>query len=84
MSLLISDNLLHSAQLTDAELRVEIALMLFERNKLTLGKASEFAYLSQYEFQKLLGKRKIPIHYDIEELERDLENIKHIKINARS
>ena len=81
MSLLISDNLLDSAQLTDAELRVEIALMLFERNKLTLGKASEFADLSQYEFQKLLGKRKIPIHYDIEELERDLENIKHIKIN---
>nr|NQU94589.1 UPF0175 family protein [Bacteroidota bacterium] len=40
--------------------------------KASLGKSSEFAGLHQYEFQKVLAERKIPVHYDVNDLEDDL------------
>ena len=76
MSVVISDQLLEKANLTESELRLEIALIFFERKGLTLGKASEFAGLHQYEFQKILADRKIPLHYDYEDLMEDLESLK--------
>ena len=61
--------------LKDGELRKEIAVLLFRQEKFTLGKASEFAGLHQYEFQKILAARHIPIHYDIDELQDDMNNL---------
>ena len=77
MSVLISDDILRSAHVSENELRREIAVMLFSSNRLTLGQASELCGLSQFEFQNILGERKIPIHYDIEEFERDLALLSH-------
>jgi predicted HTH domain antitoxin len=58
---------------SDDELRREIAVMLYSSNRLTLGHASELCDLHQFEFQNILCDQKIPIHYDIEEFERDLK-----------
>ncbi len=46
---------------------------MFIDKRLTLGQASCIALLSQTQFLKELGKRKIPIHYDIEDFKQDLE-----------
>ena len=62
--------------LNDKTFRTEIAILLFKQEKFALGKASEFAGLHQFEFQKVLAERKIPIHYNKEELNEDLENLK--------
>lgn len=64
--------------LNDQAIKKEIALILFKHKKFALGKASEFAGLHQIEFQKLLKEREIPIHYDIEDLNDDIENLKSI------
>jgi len=69
---IIPDELLHAAKLTETELRIEIAVMLFQQDRLTLGQAATFANLRQLDMQGILAKRQIPLHYGIEELEQDL------------
>ena len=40
MSVTISDEILSVTQMSEAELKQEIAIMLFQKEKLTLGQAS--------------------------------------------
>ena len=75
MSLVIPDEFLQTAKISEAELRWEIAVLLFEQEKITLGAASQFAGMNQLEFQQILGKRKISIHYGVEEFRQDLKTL---------
>jgi len=75
MSLVIPDEFLRSAHISEADLRLEIAILLFQQEKITLGTASEFAGLNQLEFQRILGSRKVSIHYGVEELNQDLRTL---------
>jgi len=74
----ISDDILESAHVTEAEVRSEIAVALFARERLTLAQAARLADLPQLDFQSLLAERKVPIHYDVEELEQDLKTLKRL------
>lgn len=56
----------------EAELCKELALALYQRGVLSLGKARALARLSRWEFHELLGRRRIPHHYAEEGLEEDL------------
>ncbi|MDJ0580920.1 WG repeat-containing protein [Crocosphaera sp.] len=62
-------------KLTEEELKIEIAIMLYQKEEITLGKASELAKVNQLQFQHLLASREIPINYDIDDLETDLKNL---------
>lgn len=75
MSIVIPDEFLQTAKISEAELRLEIAVLLFEQEKITLGTASQFAGMNQLEFQQILGKRKISIHYGVEEFRQDLKTL---------
>lgn len=57
MSVLISDDILQSAQISELELKREVAILLFGQRKLELNKARELADMPMTEFQKELGKR---------------------------
>ena len=61
-----------------AEMRQEIAVMLFQREKLTLAQASRFARMHRVTFQHLLASRRIPVHYGVEDFEQDLQNLREI------
>jgi len=56
----------------ELELRKELALALYQRGVLSLGKARTLARMTRWEFQELLGQRKIPRHYTEQDLEEDL------------
>ena len=45
MSLVIPEEILTTTRMSEAEMRQEIAIMLFQKEKLTLGQASRFAGL---------------------------------------
>ncbi len=75
MSLNISDEFLQTAKISAEELKLEIAIILFQKEKITLGTASQFAGMNQLEFQRVSGSRKIPIHYGLEELHQDLQTL---------
>jgi predicted HTH domain antitoxin len=75
ISLVISEETLETIQLTEEELRAEIAVMLFQQERLTLAQASHFANLNIVQFQRLLASRKIPLHYDIDDLREDVQSL---------
>lgn len=75
MGLEISDEILQSAHLSADELRREIALLLFQQDRLTLGQASALAGMSQFDFQQLLADRQIPLHYGVADFDEDLKTI---------
>lgn len=75
MALIIEDRELQAVQMTGSQLRLEIAIMLYQQGRLSMGKASEFAGLNRLLFQRELGMRKIPVNYDEEEFGQDLETL---------
>lgn len=54
----------------------EIAVALFRQELVALGTASRIANMHQMEFQQLIGSRGICIHYDVEEFEEDIQNLR--------
>ena len=73
MALLIKTEELQEVRLTEQELRLKLAILFYQQQRLTLGKASRFAGLNRILFQKELGKREIETNYDKEELMFDLK-----------
>jgi predicted HTH domain antitoxin len=56
----------------EQELRKELALALYRRGTLSLGKARVLAQLNYWEFDELLGQREITRHYTKTDLEEDI------------
>jgi predicted HTH domain antitoxin len=78
MSVVISDDVLQATGMSSAELKQELAALLFQKEKLTLAQASKLAGMSRLEFQHLLASRSIPIHYHLPEFEEDLATLREI------
>jgi predicted HTH domain antitoxin len=78
MSVVVSDDILQSARMTADELRQEIAVLLFQKSKLTLAQASHLAGMTRIRFQHLLASREIPVHYDVADLEEDIKTLRDI------
>lgn len=76
MTITIPDALLDSARMSESELRQEIALMLYEKEKITLAQASRLAGMDRLQFQHLLASRGGTIHYGVEDFEQDLETLR--------
>ena len=47
MSLVIPDDFLQVAHISEADLKLEIAILLFRQEKITLGTASQFVGMNQ-------------------------------------
>ena len=60
------------------ELRLLATLELSREGRVSLGKAAEIAGLSLREFLYELRIRRIPLNYDLEELEEDLKVINEL------
>jgi predicted HTH domain antitoxin len=78
MSITILDEILTTTRMTEAEMQQEIAVMLFQKEKLTLAQASRFAGMNRIAFQHLLASRQIPVHYDVEDFEKDIKNLREM------
>jgi predicted HTH domain antitoxin len=64
--------------LSESELRLELAVRLFELERLTLGQASRLAGLAQFAFQRVLAERRIPVHYDEQDYEEDVRTLREL------
>ena len=73
--LVIPDEILLQAKMTENELRQEIAVALYAGNKLSFGQAQKLTQLNHFEFQKLLDEKGISLHYSMADLKNDLETI---------
>ena len=73
MKIEIPDDVLLRGNLSHAQLKLELALFLYQKDILSLEAASHFAELDSYSFQKSLGEHKIPMHYTQQDLDDDLQ-----------
>jgi predicted HTH domain antitoxin len=73
MGVLIPYDVLQAMRMTAEELGQEIAVLLFQKEKLTLSQASRLAGTNRIQFQHLLARRGTPVHYDTAEFEADLK-----------
>ena len=78
MSIVVPDEILTATRMNEAEMRQEIAVMLFQREKLTLAQASRFAGMHRVAFQHLLASRHISVHYGTEDFEQDIQTLREM------
>ena len=74
----IPNEVLEAAHMDESELRTELAVALFQRNRLTLAQAARLADVDRLRFQHLLASRDITVHYDVEDFEADLETLRSL------
>lgn len=73
----IPEEIVDAARLPRAEIeqefRTELALALYQRGILSLGKSRLLAQMTRWEFDELLGRRQIVRHYTQADLEDDIQ-----------
>ncbi len=79
LGLVIPAEIVEATHMSASELKQEIAILLFQKEKLTIGQASQLAGMTHYQFQHLLASREIPVHYGITDFEDDLRTIEELK-----
>lgn len=57
----------------EREFRKELAVGLYVRRVLSLGKARALAGMTRWEFEELLGERRVPRHYTPADLDEDIQ-----------
>jgi predicted HTH domain antitoxin len=75
LSLSIPDSVLHSLKLPEKTVQKDLlkllAVKLYEKGALGLGKASELCGVSRTDFLHILKEEQVFLNYDDEELDRD-------------
>ena len=74
----IPQDVMDSGRLTIGEVRRELAVLLYSMGRLSLGKARELAGMSLWQFRQTLGSRRIPPHYDEQDLEEDVATLRQL------
>ena len=78
MSQILPEDILDATGMSEEELRQEIAVLLFQKEKLTLARASRLAGMTRLQFQHLIASREIPVHYDESDFAEDLRTLKEL------
>ena len=77
--IIIDNKIVAWANISESQLLEDIAIMLYQKKKLTFGQAAETAHMNYAEFQFLLGRNQVATNYDVQELLEDYETIKKLK-----
>lgn len=75
MSVVIPDNILQATKMTEDELKLEIAIMLYKQQKISSGKVRAWTGLTVIEFQHELAKRGLYTNYDVEDFQSDVQTL---------
>ncbi|MCA9963611.1 MAG: UPF0175 family protein [Anaerolineales bacterium] len=75
----VPDEVLLATRMTREEIQLELAISLFQKGKLSFGKARELAGLDFWAFQQILGSRGIAPHYDVTELHEDMATMNRLR-----
>jgi predicted HTH domain antitoxin len=72
MQIAFSDELTQGLDLSPEHARMDLAIGLYAERRVTLGRAAKIAGMVQAVFLRKLGELRIPMHYDLVELDEDL------------
>ncbi|NJM72732.1 MAG: UPF0175 family protein [Scytonema sp. RU_4_4] len=62
--------------MSEDELKLEIAIMLYDQGKISSGKGRAWTWLTVIEFQQELAKRGLCINYDVEDFQSDVQTLR--------
>jgi predicted HTH domain antitoxin len=79
MTVTLPENISALQKMSESEIKLELALSLYTARKVTIIQAADIAGIGFFEFQELLRDRKIPQHYDVQDLEDDLQTLRELK-----
>ncbi|MAT53522.1 MAG: hypothetical protein CMN32_03505 [Saprospirales bacterium] len=75
MLLQLPKDVIPEGQFSERELLIELAIALYANGKISFGQARKLAGMDWFSFRKLLAERKVPYHYDEEDLNEDMNAI---------
>ncbi len=80
MSILIPDDILRATKMTEEQLKLEIAIMLYKQERISSGKVRAWTGLTVMEFQAELAKRQLTINYDVEDFQADIKTLEFMRL----
>ena len=75
MTITIPDSTLAQANIKPDDLLIGLAVYLYDKKALSWGKARSLSGLDEMLFRKELTKRDVFMHFDVEDLEKDLKTL---------
>ena len=75
MTLTLPDDFPAVHEMSERQLRAELAVSLYAARRLTLVQATDLAEMGLFEFQHLLRSHGVPQHYDEAALDQDMASI---------
>jgi predicted HTH domain antitoxin len=75
MTLTIPDERIGNLKLDERDVVTDIAIGLYKREQVSLGRAAEIAGVSSPKFLDELGRRRIPVNYDVDDLHADIAKL---------
>jgi predicted HTH domain antitoxin len=85
MGVVIPDDILRQAGITEQEALIELACRLFDSDRLDFPAAARLAGLERVQFERELRTRNLPvIHYTQDDFRQDLETIEHLETIRRA
>ena len=75
MNITIPDEILESAQISTDDIKVELAILLYQQKRISIGQAHHLAGMHLIQFQKEMASRGICINYDFEDDIRTLKEL---------
>jgi predicted HTH domain antitoxin len=76
MTLTIPDEILDHTNISSMDMRIEVAAYLYEKQRISIGKARLIAGLSLIQFQRELAKRNIYLQIGIKDIDIEVKNLR--------
>jgi predicted HTH domain antitoxin len=76
MTIELPDKELGTLRLTSEQARVEFAIGLYAGGQVSLGRAAKIAGMPKILFMREAGRRRIPMHYTVEDVRHDIEVVR--------
>lgn len=78
MNVTLPDDPVRSAGMTKAELVIEMALLLYQKERLTIEQAARLGRMDRMAFMHLLANCDIPLTLDVDDLEQDIATMRRL------
>ena len=78
MNITIPDEILISAKMSEDDIKLELAILLYQQRKISTGQARRLAGMHLLEFRREIASRGICVNYDVEDFQADIETLKRL------
>lgn len=75
MFLEVPDEMIGVSDYSERDLKIDVAVLLYKRQVVTLARAARWVGMTRLEFQKALAEQGFPINFSLEDFETDLKTL---------